>query len=293
MKRAPREQPAGGVRRELAELGRGARKRLGQHFLARQETARRIVDLARLNGTQRVVEIGPGLGALTGILVAAARELWLIELDADLAARLRAQYAGHANIHIVEADVLQVDFAELLGPGEPAVVVANLPYNIATAILARLLEQRQCFSRFVVMMQREVAERLRAVPGTKAYSALSVLTQLAARVERGLRLGPGAFVPPPKVESEVVVVTPYAQSPVPIDDVDSFTRLVRTVFTQRRKQLINSLRPLSSDPSAVLRAAAIDPARRPETLSLAEFAALSAALRAETAPAPIEKPTNA
>lgn len=271
---------AGGqpIRTALAELGRGPRKRFGQHFLANPETARRIVGLAGLRGGERVIEIGPGLGALTEHLVPLAGRLWLIELDADFAARMREKYADQPQVCVVEADMLKVDVGELLGPGEPAIVVANLPYNVGTAILARLLEHPQRFARIVVMVQREVAERLRAEPGSKTYAALSILTQAVARVERGLRLPPGAFVPPPKVDSDVVIITPHTKPPVPIADFAWFAHVVRTVFSQRRKQLLNSLRGLCPEPRAALEAVAIDPQRRPETLSLAEFARLAAAL---------------
>jgi 16S rRNA (adenine1518-N6/adenine1519-N6)-dimethyltransferase len=273
------------VRRELAGMGRHPRKRLGQHFLADTHIAQRIVELAQLRGTERVVEIGPGLGALTDILVDRAGELWLIEVDSDFAARLGAQYADRERVHVVQHDVLKVDFAALLGTGEPAgepaVVVANLPYNIATAILSALLEAH-CFARLVLMLQREVVDRLRAAPGTKAYGALSVYTQLAARLRPGLRVGPEAFVPRPKVESEVIVVEPYLHSPVDVEDPALLNRLVRAVFTHRRKQLANSMRTLCEDPLAVLGAAHIEPRRRPETLTLTEFAALSDALGSTT-----------
>lgn len=272
-------RPAGVVRRELASMGRHARKRLGQHFLADRGIAQRIVDLAQLRGTERVVEIGPGLGALTDVLSERAGELWLIEIDADLAARLRARYADRPNVHVVQEDALSVDLPSLLGPGAPAVVVANLPYNIATAILAALLDAR-CFARLVLMLQREVVDRLRAQPGSKDYGALSVYTQFAARLRPGLRVGSEAFVPRPKVESEVVVVEPYAQPPVAVDDPALFKRVVRAAFNQRRKQLVNSLCAVCSDPLTVLHAAHIDPRRRPETLTLAEFAALSNAINA-------------
>ena len=131
------------------------------------------------------------------------------------------------------------------------------------------------------MLQREVVERLRASPGTKQYGALSVLTQFAAHLRPGLRIGPEAFVPRPRVDSEVIIVEPYEQPPVQVADAALFRRLVRTVFNQRRKQLRNSLRPLCHEPVAVLSALPIDPTRRPETLSLAEFAALSNALTGE------------
>ncbi|HVO23400.1 MAG TPA: 16S rRNA (adenine(1518)-N(6)/adenine(1519)-N(6))-dimethyltransferase RsmA [Candidatus Margulisiibacteriota bacterium] len=271
-------RPAGAVRRELATMGRHPRKRLGQHFLADKGVAQRIVDLAQLRGTERVVEIGPGLGALTELLIQRAGELWLIEVDADLAARLRARYADRSNVHVVEGDVLRLNLANGLGTGAPAVVVANLPYNIATAILAALLDAH-CFTRLVLMLQREVVDRLRAQPGSKDYGALSVYTQFAAQLRPGLRVGPEAFVPRPKVESEVVVVEPYAQPPVAVDDPALFNRVVRAAFNQRRKQLANSLRAVCTDPATPLHAAHIDPTRRPETLTLAEFAALSNAVQ--------------
>ena len=281
MKRpASRLYPLGTVRRELGDLGRRPRRRLGQNFLAHPAVAQRIVALADLQPQTRIVEIGAGLGALSDVLVDGAGEAWLIEVDAELAARLVDRYRDRPHVHVVRADALTVDFAALLGHGPPATVVANLPYNIATAVLARLLAQGQRFTRLVLMVQREVAERLRAQPGTKDYGTLSVLTQCAARVRTGLRVGPEAFVPRPKVESEVVVVEPLAAPPVAIDDLRRFTQVVKTVFLHRRKQLRNSLRALTADPVAALAAAGIDPTRRPETLTLAEFATLARALDA-------------
>ena len=275
-----RPHPPGTVRRELDALGRRPRRRLGQNFLTHPAVAQRIIALANLPPQARIVEIGPGLGALSDLLVDRAGEAWLIEVDTDLAARLVERYAARPHVHVVRADALRIDFAALLGGGPPATVVANLPYNIATAVLVRLLAQGQCFTRLVLMLQREVAERLRAQPGTRDYGTLSVLTQCAARVRTGLRVGPQAFVPRPKIESEVVVVEPLATPAVALDDPRRFTQVVKTVFLHRRKQLRNSLRALTADPVAVLDAAGIDPARRPETLTLAEFAALTRALDA-------------
>ena len=243
--------------------------------------ARRIVDLAALgDGTERVLEIGPGLGALTALLAERAATLWLVEVDRDLAARLQETYAAAPHVHVVEADVLALDCAALLGPGPRAVVVANLPYNIATAVLAALLAQAPAFARLVVMVQREVAERLRAAPGSKTYGALSVLTQAAARVERGFRVSPAAFVPRPKVDSEVICIEPHPTAPVRITDPAVFRRVVLTAFNQRRKQLGNSLAGTLPDPANTLRALGIDPARRAETLTLAEFAAIATAVAA-------------
>lgn len=265
----------GKVRDELRNLGQRPRKRFGQHFLADPNVAGRIVALAELSGEEAVVEIGPGLGALTERLLPRARSLWLIEIDSGLAANLRQTYAANPNVHVVEADALAVDFAELLPAGEVATVVANLPYNIATPLLAELLKQGQRFRRLVLMVQREVAERLRAKPGTKSYSSLSVCTQIAASVRKGLIVGPGAFVPRPKVDSEVIVLEPYVRPPVEIDSIPAFRHLVQTVFHQRRKQLTNSLKPVTVNAEAALRRAGIEPTRRPETLSLEEFARLS------------------
>jgi 16S rRNA (adenine1518-N6/adenine1519-N6)-dimethyltransferase len=268
-------QGRAGVRADLARLGRRPRKNLGQHFLVDASIARRIVDLAALDGTQRVIEVGPGLGALTQFAAARARDIWLVERDSVLAARLRDAYATAAGVHVVEGDVLQVDFEQLLGPGSPAVVIGNLPYNIGTAVLAALLARRQCFSRMVLMLQREVVQRLRAGPGSRTYGALSVHTQFAATVRSGFRVRPGAFLPPPKVESEVVIVEPRRQPSIHVADSASFHRLVTAVFSQRRKQLINSLRTLCHEPLRVLDAAGLDPKRRPETLTLEEFGALT------------------
>jgi 16S rRNA (adenine1518-N6/adenine1519-N6)-dimethyltransferase len=275
--RRDRPPRPGTVRRQLAGIGRRPSKRLGQHFLADANVARRIVELAGLQPADRVVEIGPGLGALTDLLAADAGELWLFEVDAVLAQRLRAAYADRPQVHVVQADILRVDFQSHLGSGT-AVVVANLPYNIGAAVVTRLLEEGTRFPRMVLMLQKEVAARLRAQPGGKDYGVLSVLTQFAAHVEPGLRVGPRAFVPPPRVQSEVVVLLPRTRPPAPVDDTAMLHRVVRTCFGQRRKQLGNSLRPLAPDAAVVLQRIGIDPARRAETLSLAEFAALSNAL---------------
>jgi len=263
------------VRATLADLGRGARKRLGQHFLSDRHVAERIHRTAALTGDESVIEIGPGIGALTDALANGAARLWLIELDRELAALARERYADRASVTVVEGDALKVDFAALLGEHAPAVVVANLPYNVGTAILTRLLEQPALVTRMILMVQLEVAQRLIAPPGSKTYGLLSVMTQLAAEPRIAFRVPPSAFVPRPKVESAVIVVTPHREPPVAIDDRDVFRNIVRAAFGQRRKHLANSLRAACAEPLALLTRAGIDPTRRPETLSLAEFAAIS------------------
>lgn len=269
----------GRVREQLADLGHRPRRSLGQHFLADGGLARRIVELARIGPGDPVIEIGPGLGALTDLLAEGTAELRLVEYDAALAADLRRRFSEQSHVSVVQGDILQVDLRSLAGGARRAVVIGNLPYNIATAAIARLLDHRELFARMVVMVQREVAERLRARPGSKAYGALSVLTQVTAQVERGFRVPPGAFIPRPAVESEVVVIHPSVEPQACIEDLETFRSLVRCVFGKRRKQLVNSLRSLCERPADRLRAIGIDPTRRPETLSLEELAALSNALR--------------
>lgn len=279
---APRR---GVVRQKLDELGRGARRGLGQHFLADPQIARRIVAAAELQPGEAVVEIGPGLGALTDSLAIRPEPLWLVELDADFAEQARQRYqvgessgSPAAHIQVVHADALHVDFAAMLQGHTPAVMVANLPYNVATPILQRAIEAKGVFSRIVVMVQLEVAQRLAAGPGTKNYGVLSVLTQVAAGVRLALKVPPGAFVPRPKVDSAVIVLTPHTSPIVDVDDHEILRRVVKATFQQRRKHLANSLRGACPEADRALADANIDPQRRPETLTLAEFARLANAV---------------
>ncbi len=276
---APRPQrstsAAGGVRRQLDQLGHRPRKRLGQHFLSDTVTAEQIVALAGPPAGETIVEIGPGLGVLSELLAAGAGKLFLVELDRGLAEHLRQRYAAAANVEVVAADALRVDFNDLLRGRVPAVAVGNLPYNVATAILTHLLEQPHCFRRLVLMLQREVADRLIASPGTHAYGVLGILTQVHADVRIAFAVGPEAFVPPPQVESAVVVVDVLESPRVPPEHLERFRTIVRSMFRYRRKQLGNAARGIFADAHAVLRAADIDPRRRPETLSLAEIARLA------------------
>jgi 16S rRNA (adenine1518-N6/adenine1519-N6)-dimethyltransferase len=253
------------------------RRRFGQNFLVQPEIARRIVALAQLDGTQTVVEVGPGRGALTALLAAAARRLILIEIDRDLAADLRQRFT-EPHVEIVERDVLRVDLAALLGEDAPATVVANLPYNVSTPVLQQLLDSPHLFQRLVLMLQREVAERLCAAPDSKAYGALSVAVQLICRAEIAFIVPPGAFRPAPKVESAVIVLDPRHPPPLSALQRQALRRLLRTVFSQRRKQLANSLRALCNDPRAILAPLDIDPKCRPETLRPEDFLRLAAAL---------------
>jgi len=277
-----------GARREareaLAAAGLRPRKRWGQHFLCDAAVARRIVDTAEIGPDGAVLEIGPGLGALTEELARRAARLLLVEIDRALAARLAERFAGDARVRVVTGDVLELPLEDILGT-TPVTVVANLPYNVASPVLFRLLELRARVPRAVLMLQLEMAERLTARPGSKTYGASSVMVQAFAEVRIAFRVSRRSFLPPPEVDSAVVDVR---WSPAPradVGDPELFRAVVRAAFGQRRKMLRNALRLLvearagAASPEAVLRAAGIDPAARAETLDLAAFARLTRALQ--------------
>lgn len=257
---------------------RRPRKRFGQHFLTQPAIARRIVELAAVGPDDSVLEIGPGRGALTTLLAETAGALWLIEVDRDLAAQMRERFADRPSIRVEEGDVLRLDLSTILPAATPIVAVANLPYNISTPVLMKLLDDPARFSRLVLMLQREVAERLCAEPNTKAYGALSVMVQIVADVHIALRVSPGAFTPRPKVDSAVVVIQPRRPIPLAPAALRAVRRVVRTAFTLRRKQLVNALASLHPQPQDILARLGIDPRRRPETLTINEFVRLSEAL---------------
>lgn len=273
----PRRKPRPPAPR-LRPRGIRPRKRFAQHFLTRTDTARRIVELARIEPADTVLEIGPGLAALTDLLAAKAARLHAIEIDRDLCQRLRERFADDPRVAVEEGDVLDMNVAEMLGPNAPAVVVANLPYNISTPVLVKLLTEPHLFRRLVLMLQREVADRICAPPGSRTYGSLSVLVQLVATARVAFRVPPSSFSPKPKVESAMIVIEPFAEQPLEESERAQVRRVVRTAFTQRRKQLSNCLRPLTPTPEDLLRKLDIDPRRRPETLTVEEFVRVARAL---------------
>jgi 16S rRNA (adenine1518-N6/adenine1519-N6)-dimethyltransferase len=271
------------IRRPAA---RGKTRALGQHFLRDEEVARRIVALVAPTPRDVVLEIGPGRGTLTGLLASSCGRLIAVEVDAALAARLRYRFAAAPTVEIREADARSFDYSALRdrvpSPGGRVLVVGNLPYSVGKPILSALVEAGPAIDEMALMLQREVAERIAAAPGTRVYGALSVMTQIACGVEVAFGVPPGAFSPPPKVDSAVVHLVAHVAPPVPIAAPGRFRRVVLAAFGQRRKNLANALAAglgLGSDTArTLLTAAAIDPTRRAETLSLAEFAHLANAL---------------
>ena len=255
-----------------------ARKRFGQHFLVRRDLAKRIVGCAALRPGQSVLEVGPGHGALTDILRHQTDQLVLIEIDRDLVRSLRKRYETSPNIRIIEGDVLRIDLAGELREATPITVVANLPYNISTPLLGRFFDTPLIYRRLVLMLQREVAERICASPGGKEYGALSVRAQIIAQANIAFLVPPDAFRPQPKVHSAVIVLEPNPTCALAPQQLDALRSITRTLFSQRRKQLGNSLSTYTPDALPVLRSLNIDPKRRPETLSPDDFVRLILAL---------------
>ena len=264
-----------------------ARPRWGQNFLVNQGAADTIVIAFRPLPSDLVLEVGPGRGALTRRLTGRVGRLVAVEIDPNLAADLRRELHRPPSVEIVQADILDIDLTTVLqGLGATAErrarVIANLPYSIATAVILRLIAERSLLADLLVLVQREVAERIASPPGRKAYGGLSVLCQSRARVEKVIRLKPGSFRPIPKVDSELVRLTLRAP------DEEAFPpgaleALARTAFAQRRKTLLNNLarlpgpRGLPIGPEAALaliRRAGLDPGTRPEGIPVDGFLAL-------------------
>lgn len=250
--------------------GHRPRKSLGQHFLHDPGVLSRIVAAIAPQPDDRMVEIGPGLGALTRPLLARLRHLHLIELDRDLAARWRAEAAAGLPITLHEADALDFDFGRL---GPNLRVVGNLPYNISSPLLFHLAEHAAQIRDMHFMLQKEVVDRMAAAPATPAYGRLSVMLQARFRVQKLFNVPRGAFTPPPRVESAVVRLVPLPAAAVPYRDARRFGEIVARAFGQRRKTLRNTLKGWVDEASFA--ALGIDPGRRGESLSVAEFAALA------------------
>ena len=246
-----------------------ARKRFGQHFLHDPGVLRRIVDAVDPRPGERIVEIGPGLAALTGHVIERSGHVIAVEIDRDLAARLRETY-GSGQLTLIEADALEFDFATL---GNDLRLVGNLPYNISTPLLFHLATFEPHLRDLHVMLQKEVVDRMNAQADTPDYGRLSVMLQVRFRVERLFVVPPGAFRPAPKVDSAVARLEPLRDRAPRVDDFALFSRLVSAAFSQRRKTLRNAVSALCD--AAAIAGAGIDPGARGETLGVDDFVRLA------------------
>jgi 16S rRNA (adenine1518-N6/adenine1519-N6)-dimethyltransferase len=267
--------------------------KLGQHFLASEEFAARVVEALGDLSQRTVLEIGPGRGMLTSLLARRARRLIAVELDRVLAAQLRLKLGMERNVEVIEADILAIDFDSLFGPKpglsrpgielkpDPVRVVGNIPYYITSDILLRLFEFAKYFDEIVIMVQREVADRIAAEPGGRDYGMLSATAQLYARVDKLFTLPPGAFSPPPKVHSTLLRLTIDPRQEKLGIAGDGFIDFLRLSFGQKRKTLWNNLKTgyEGAQLKRALAEAKVKPTARAETLSLESSAAIFRALR--------------
>jgi len=271
---------------ELRSRGASPKRTLGQHFLIDKGVAQKIVRLADLGPEDCVVEIGPGMGVLTFLMIPLVKQVVAVELDQDMADYLRGKGQGMPSLTIVRQDALGFDFAKVARDvGRKIKVVANLPYNISTPVIFRLLENREAVAGITLMLQHEVAQRITAPPGGKDYGPLSIFTQLYTSPKIMMRVPPQAFYPRPKVDSALVRFSILEHPHIAIDDDGFFQKVVRASFAQRRKTMLNALKnsPVSlgskEEIAEVLEAVGIDPRRRAETLELTEFQRLAQALK--------------
>ncbi|MFT3745369.1 MAG: 16S rRNA (adenine(1518)-N(6)/adenine(1519)-N(6))-dimethyltransferase RsmA [Pyrinomonadaceae bacterium] len=250
------------------------KKSLGQNFLKDDSVIDRIVDGLEVSTSDTIVEIGPGRGALTERLVSTGANVIAIEIDRELVPVLRTQFHFHENFKVVEADILTFDLEELLAGASPinTKLVGNLPYYISTPIIQKLTEFRHLFSRSVLMLQREVVERLTAKPGESERGFITVLVEDAFEAKHLFDVPPQAFFPPPKVWSSVMSLEPKNSE---IADNKSFRNLVSNSFAQKRKTILNNLKANFPNASEMLRDSGIDPGRRAETLTLDEWKKLA------------------
>ena len=257
-------------------------KRLGQHFLRDRGTIQRIIEALNPKADETIIEIGPGTGALTASLVERAGRVVAVEFDNKLAPLLSERFAEVTNFHLVMADALTTDFCAAIGPASSARLVANLPYNISTAILQRLIAQRSCLEEMVLMLQREVVERVLASAGTTDRGFISVLVEAYCEAEKLFDVAPGAFRPPPKVWSSVMRVKFRPRINADVADQNLLWETVSAGFAQKRKTILNNLRnsggrlqetlKRNGGASIVLCKAGVDLQRRAETLMIEEWA---------------------
>ena len=274
----------GSIKKELAQYGVTPRKKWGQHFLVDRNILNKVIRTARVEKEDVVLEVGPGLGEMTLALARQVKRVIAVEIDPKLVAILNKKMKDYPNVEVVKGDILKVDFRQFLKrEGHPIKVVANLPYQISTPLLFRFIESKEAFSTFTLMLQKEVAERMVAPPGRKEYGPLSIFIQIFLDVSIRFFIKPSAFFPPPKVESAVVHMVWKEKPMIETNDEEWFKRVVRACFGYRRKTLVNALKHselfLPEPVELKMEAIGIDPRRRPETLTIQEFAGLAEALK--------------
>jgi 16S rRNA (adenine1518-N6/adenine1519-N6)-dimethyltransferase len=272
------------VRAALRDSDFRPRKRLGQNFLIQENIIGSIVRLLNVAPQDEIVEIGPGLGFLTRRLVDRAKRVWAVEIDPALVDRLkRSSLGSHPAFQLIRNDILKVAPDDFLPPHKVK-LVGNLPYSISTPVLFRLFDWREHFSSLVLMLQKEVADRIASGPGTKTYGTLSVWCQVHGRIVEKLSVSPEAFFPKPRVRSTILKIELYPEPLIPEKELPLLRGLVRSAFGQRRKTLgnalVNWLQRDRNEVESFLRSKGIDPGRRGETLGVEEFVALTHALRA-------------
>ncbi|MDO6441390.1 MULTISPECIES: 16S rRNA (adenine(1518)-N(6)/adenine(1519)-N(6))-dimethyltransferase RsmA [unclassified Marinobacter] len=254
------------------KAGHQARKRFGQNFLQDPGVIERIIRAIHPKPDDAIVEIGPGLGAITEEILAVNPKLQVVELDRDLIPVLRTKFFNYPEFHIHEADALKFDFSQLMD-GKPLRIIGNLPYNISTPLIFHLLSQTGVVQDMHFMLQKEVVQRMAAVSGDNNYGRLGIMTQYFCKVQPLFEVGPGAFRPAPKVDSAIVRLVPHKELPYPAKDLGTLQAVVRTAFNARRKTLRKALAGMISVEQ--LQALGINDGLRPENLSLADFVSIA------------------
>jgi len=272
------------IRTELKAHGLIPRKGLGQHFLVDRNVMNKVVEAAQVDEGDIVLEVGPGLGEMTVVLADRVRKIIAVEIDPKLAKILKNKMDRYPNVEVIREDILKIDLRQFRKAGAQRIkVVANLPYQISTPLLFRFIEVREVFCSLTLMLQKEVAERLVALPGGKEYGPLSIFVQMFSDVSICFHVKPSAFFPPPKVESAVIRMSWKDRPAVAIEDEEWFKKVVKGAMGYRRKTLMNALKHsglvLPGASEVRLRGAGIDPQRRSGTLTLQEFARLAELLK--------------
>jgi 16S rRNA (adenine1518-N6/adenine1519-N6)-dimethyltransferase len=272
------------IRKELEEHGLTPKKGWGQHFLIDRNILNKVVRTAHLEKEDIVLEVGPGLGEMTLALARQVKKVIAVEIDPKLVEILRKKTVDSPNVEVIKGDILKINFDQLHNQeGQQIKVVANLPYQISTPLLFRFIESRDVFSALTLMLQKEVAERMIALPGGKDYGPLSVFTQAVSNLSICFFIKPSAFFPPPKVESAVIHMVWKERPVVSLEEEEWFKKVVRGCLGYRRKRLMNALKysdiALPPDIERRMERIGIDPQKRPGTLTLQEFARLAEVLR--------------